>query len=706
MSASDAGSGTADTPDTTPPAAISHHDPAAPHDEAAQRLVLELAVTAGGVGTFDWDLVSGRLVWDERLLDMFGLDRTRPVLHIDEFFGAVHPGDRDRVETLLRHAVDTVGVYDAEYRVVLPGGGIRWIAARGRALAGPDGRAVRLLGAAQDTTARRDSEARIARVMDSMSTAFFFLDRDWRFAYVNAEAQRVLGRRADDLLGKVVWDEFPAAVSSDFGTYYRYAMDSDEPVAFDAHYPEPLNGWYEVRAWPSPDGLAVYFLDVTDRHEAHVAAQRAISRAALLARVSEQLGATLEADEAMATLARVLVPDFGDWCVVILPGDDRRAPTTARLGHAVGWHADPSQRHLVDRYAQVHLQATPVAPLAARAVQSTEMQLITANAAAVLGAMLPPGAAAEPLLRALAPTAAVLVPLHGNKQPVGALLLCSGAGRSAFSDEDLELVRDIAVRAGVVLDRARLYRQQRQVAESLQRSLLTAPPRVDHLRIAVRYVPAAEVAQVGGDWYDAFVQPDGSVVLVIGDVVGHDLHAAATMGEMRTLVRTLAARSGGHPAQVLSEAEEVLARLKSDTIATVVAARLETVDAAGGVAHRLRFSNAGHPPPLLVAADGEVTVLGAAPANPLLGVGTVPRHEHRVDLPPASTVLFYTDGLVERRGQPIDTGMADLCRLLRRLAGSSPDALCDAVLDLLPDRPEDDVALLAVQIAEAGSPAR
>lgn len=664
--------------------------------QPAERVVLDLALGAGGIGTFDWDLVTGRLVWDDRLLDMFGVDRSRSELSIEEFYERVDPADRDQVRDLLQQSLDTCDEYDAEYRIVLPDGGSRWVAARGRVFTDGGGRPVRLIGAAQDTTARRDSEARIARAMNSMSTAFFFLDRDWCFGYLNAEAERVLGRSAGELLGGEVWERFPASVGSDFETYYRRAAETGEPVSFDAFYPEPLNAWYEVQAWPHPEGLAVYFIDVTARHQAQEQAERAINRARLLSRVTEELVPIADPDEAMWALARMVVPDLADWSVVTLIDDESRAGRRRGLRNAVAWHARPELRAAVNRYASVRLDSMIDDAIVVRAVESAEAQIIPDRATDALRGTFRPGEAMD-LLELLAPNAVAVLPLNGRRQAVGMLTLCSGAPEG-FTEEDIELARDVAARAGVVLDRARLYRQQREVAEALQRSLLTEPPVTDFLSIAVRYVPAAEAVQVGGDWYDAFHQQDGSVVLVIGDVMGHDLDAAAAMGQVRTLVRGIAAQSGSGPAEVLSDVERTMRTLRMETTATAVVARGEKAATGGGC--RLRWSNAGHPPPIRVDGSGRTALLAAAEADLLLGglVGT-PRHEHVADLPPGCTVILYTDGLVEQREQPLVEGVARLERLLGELAGVDLEELCNRILQaMLPDRPGDDVALVAVRI--------
>ncbi|WP_230685083.1 PAS domain-containing protein [Cellulomonas sp. JZ18] len=170
-------------------------------DYEADRVRWQLAVSAGGVGSFDWDLVSGHIDWDEQMHVLFGIPREQFGGTIEEFRAVVHPDDVAGVEQAIDAAISTCSQYDAEYRVLLPDGTERWVQARGQALAGEDGRAVRMLGAAYDTTAKRDAEGRIARVLETMSAAFFLLDDAWRFTYVNAEAVRLLGRPATSSSG-------------------------------------------------------------------------------------------------------------------------------------------------------------------------------------------------------------------------------------------------------------------------------------------------------------------------------------------------------------------------------------------------------------------------------------------------------------------------------------------------------------------------
>jgi serine phosphatase RsbU (regulator of sigma subunit)/PAS domain-containing protein len=545
---------------------------------------------------------------------------------------------------------------------------------------------------------RAAARDRIARVMDTWATAFLLLDPNWRIAYLNVEAERLLGRRANQLVGQVLWEAFPAAVGSEFERWYRLAADSGEAVAFEAYYPEPLNAWYEVRAWPGPDGLAVHFLDITARRQAEATATSAISRVGLLARVTEELAAAPDAPAAMSTLAKLVAPTLADWCVVTLldedPGAVRRAPAAA-----FGWHADPESRELVSRYVEARLASLSDGALVAGVIDSGEPRVIQGGALRTVLEAFEPGGEAATLMVRLAPDSVALLPLLGRHRPFGVLSVGNGVERGPFSDVDLELLRDVAARAGVALDRARLYRQQQQVTEALQRSMLTPTP-TDGPSMAVRYVPAGQVAQVGGDWYDAFDHPDGSRVVIIGDVVGHDSMAAAAMGQIRTLLRTVIARHGPSPAAALAEAEAVMDTLGYETLATVAVGRIE-VRSDGDA--RLVLANAGHPPPVLVAADGTVSDLADGPADVLLGVGGPTRTDREVDLAPGSTLVFYTDGLVERRDRAIEEGRRQLADLLAAHATADVEALCDVVVEtMVGSGAEDDVALIALRLPSGG----
>ena len=239
----------------------------------------------------------------------------------------------------------------------------------------------------------------------------------------------------------------------------------------------------------------------------------------------------------------------------------------------------------------------------------------------------------------------------------------------------------------------------RALSDRLQESLLTPPPAPDHLQIAVRYRPAAHEAQVGGDWYDAFLQPDGATMLVIGDVVGHDSSAAAAMGQVRGLLRALAYGHDDGPAATITRVEHSARGLAVSTLATAVLARIERhPDVPVTGLRQLRWSNAGHLPPILLAPDGTATLLTSQPEL-MLGIDPdAPRSDHTVDLPDDHTLLLVTDGLVERRDIDLDEGIERLREALSDLGGTPLEQLLDTVLArLVPEAGADDVAIVAVR---------
>jgi serine phosphatase RsbU (regulator of sigma subunit) len=290
--------------------------------------------------------------------------------------------------------------------------------------------------------------------------------------------------------------------------------------------------------------------------------------------------------------------------------------------------------------------------------------------------------------------------MRGRGRILGLLTLYFGAG-STVEDADLATAQDIADRAGLALDNARLYTAHQQLAEGLQRSLLTEPPQPDHGQIAVRYLPAAEAARVGGDWYDAFLQPGGSTMLVIGDVAGHDTEAAAAMGQLRGLLRGIATYSDAGPVEVLRGLDASMTTLQTSTLATAAVARFEqTPEEVDRGVTRMRWANAGHLPPLVIDPDGRVAALASWKGDLLLGVEPgVRRREHVIALERGSTVLLYTDGLVERRDADLDAGLVRLRDTLVELADRPLEELLDELLErLVHGRPEDDVALVAVRL--------
>jgi serine phosphatase RsbU (regulator of sigma subunit) len=273
---------------------------------------------------------------------------------------------------------------------------------------------------------------------------------------------------------------------------------------------------------------------------------------------------------------------------------------------------------------------------------------------------------------------------------------------------EAEHMRQVEAELRVLGERQqRTERRRAQVtgglAETLQRSLLTEPPQPAGLDIAVRYRPAAQEAQVGGDWYDAFLSPGGPVTLVVGDVTGHDWTSAAIAGQLRNMLRGIAfAFDIRAPELLLTALDRALAATGVPTLASAVVARIERTPTAATGARLFRWSNAGHPPPLLVRSDGGTDLLDR-PRNLLLGVAADrPRHQHAVELGPGDIVVLYTDGLVERRDATFDDGIDLLRSAALELACRPVGDLCDELLLRLDPEPTDDIALLVLRVRDDG----
>ena len=286
--------------------------------------------------------------------------------------------------------------------------------------------------------------------------------------------------------------------------------------------------------------------------------------------------------------------------------------------------------------------------------------------------------------------------VHGTDR-LGAMALIWEEPRQLGADE-LATMTALASYSAQAVSRALLLQEQADALVVLQQALLPRLPHIGELEMAARYLPAAERGQVGGDWYDAVLMPSGATSLMIGDVVGHDIAAAATMGQMRSTLRALAWAVDDPPSRQVLRLEEAMADLGVDGLATLVYARIEEATDTDGD-RELRWTNAGHPPPLLVCPDGEVRFLEDDAGDVMLGV--LPdawRSDNRTRVPRGSTLLLYTDGLVERRGEDLADGLGRLSKSAQAHVDLGPEGLLDMVLrDLRDGDLADDVALLAVR---------
>ncbi|MDG9710797.1 PP2C family protein-serine/threonine phosphatase [Streptomyces sp. DH10] len=297
---------------------------------------------------------------------------------------------------------------------------------------------------------------------------------------------------------------------------------------------------------------------------------------------------------------------------------------------------------------------------------------------------------------ALDPTRPLLcVPLPTRRAPLGVLTLSPPGAR--WDPDDAVMLIELTRRASIAIDNARRFEHNRDIAETLQRALLTDLPATPGLGLAARYLPATHGLNIGGDWYDAFPQRDGGLITVVGDVTGHGLHAAVMMSQLRTALRAYAV-DGDSPGRLLTRLHRFLHHLQPDLYATAVIARLHPDEPT------LTWAAAGHPPPVLRLPDGTVRTLDAKPGA-MLGIPlTQEIGDHTVRLSPGSTLALYTDGLVERRAQGIDPGIERLASALGGFRSAELDADLEGSADrilhpLLSDSErDDDVCLLLCHI--------
>ncbi|GAA0314534.1 SpoIIE family protein phosphatase [Actinoallomurus spadix] len=387
---------------------------------------------------------------------------------------------------------------------------------------------------------------------------------------------------------------------------------------------------------------------------ARAAADAARSRLEFLAHAGSTLSETLDHETVLARLRSLTVPRYASAVTV--------------------WLARGSGP--LEPYPAAPATGGP-SPYVEKAYVSGRMQRVTvARAEADAGGDFDGGPGREPLLA---------LPLISHGVTLG--VLEARAAAASFGTEDIAMFRELARLTAAAIDNALRYEHERDVAERLQRAMLTKLPPAARLEFTARYLPAEAGLNVGGDWYDAFERPDGDVIVAVGDVTGHGLQAAALMGQLRTALRAYAMDAEG-PGEVLTRMHRMLSHLQPEDLATAVLAQMSPDG-------RLRWSNAGHPPPLLRAPDGSVTVLDGH--DFLLGMPfeKAAITEHGTRLTPGCAVIFYTDGLIERRDAGLDHGIERLAAAFRSAEGEL-DHIADAVLDaMLSDSVrEDDTCLL------------
>ncbi|MEU2161708.1 ATP-binding SpoIIE family protein phosphatase [Streptomyces sp. NPDC019208] len=442
-------------------------------------------------------------------------------------------------------------------------------------------------------------------------------------------------------------------------------------------------------------------------------ARREGDRLRFVGAATRRIARGIDLDEIVLGLCRATVPTFSDAILVYLRdplpvGDERPvAPFVLRLRRTDRLRlTDDDTDGAVMAGVQVPVLGTP-----AEAAPAAELcEVIAGGALAeVLRGVRPvfgDSAAARAALPELlgdgktlpAGQRAILAPLRGRRRVTGAAIFLRRPDRPAFEPDDLLVAAQLATHTALGIDKAVLYGREAYIADELQRTMLPEGlPQPTGVRLASRYLPAAETARVGGDWYDAIPLPGSRVALVVGDVMGHSMTSAAIMGQLRTTAQTLAGLDLP-PQEVLHHLDEQAQRLGTDRMATCLYAVYDPVS------HRITIANAGHPPPILLHLGGRAEVLRVPPGAPI-GVGGVDFEAVELDAPAGATLLLYTDGLVESRLRDVWTGIEQLRERLAATAQlTGPDhsppleALCDDVLDMLgPGDRDDDIALLAAR---------
>lgn len=289
------------------------------------------------------------------------------------------------------------------------------------------------------------------------------------------------------------------------------------------------------------------------------------------------------------------------------------------------------------------------------------------------------------------------VALEVRGRVYGDLYLADRRDGKPFDDDDEAVVAALAGAAGVAIENARLYERVRSSAEHFQRLLLPRLPDLAPFQAGAVYQPAtASGAHLGGDWYDALLLPDGACAAVIGDVVGHDLTAAAAMAQTRNMLRALLYDRRTAPSETLTRLDDILRAFSDTPVTTACLARFEP----SGDGYKLTWSSAGHPPLLVMAPDG-ARYLNADPGVPLGVEPALARPQHTRPLPPGATVVLYTDGLIEHRHRSLDQGMRRLATIASAHAEQPVDRLCRALADQAPSDGYDDLAVLALRVPSA-----
>ncbi|GHF56694.1 SpoIIE family protein phosphatase [Streptomyces thermodiastaticus] len=565
------------------------------------------------------------------------------------------------------------------------------------------------LAADQSTVRRLERDVALsARMVSQSPIGLAVLDTQLRFVSVNPALKRIDGVPSEQRMGRTLSDVLPHLAPGELESAARRVLERGEPL---------VDVFVVGRTQAAPDedralsvslyrledangtvlGVAMSVVDVTEQYRAGLEAEAARRRLALLVDASARIGTTLDLDRTAWELADVAVPELADVAAVdlleeIVAGrDSSPGRQDGALIRALALRADGSSEALqaadptgeIAHYTPERLVTRCVRtgrPVLVAKVEDEDLFRIARSPEAAL------------LLRRAGVHSYLAVPLIARGEVLGALDLKRTRDPRPFGEDDVLLARELAARAAVQIDNARWYQHARDTALTLQRSLLPRHPSVTGgLQVASRYQPAGATVEVGGDWFDVIPLQDGKTALVVGDVMGSGIDAAATMGRLRTATKALASLDLD-PARLLEHLDRITDGLEQ-SIATCLYA-VHDPDR-----RQCRIANAGHLPPARVRR-GRTPELLQLPTGVPLGVGGVAFTTTTVGLEPGDQLVLYTDGLVETRRDPLDERLELLLTLLDD-PGRPLEDLCDRLLRALrqPDN-HDDVALLVARAQE------
>ncbi|MFD3357598.1 SpoIIE family protein phosphatase, partial [Streptomyces fradiae] len=634
-------------------------------------------------GHLDWRLDTGDVTADPELCRILGADPAAFPGTIAGLEALLAPEDAYGLRALAHQAAETAAPDPAGHRMWLADrdGRFHLLELARRPAPGTD--PAHLTGTLVDT----GTGPAAAAGADRIATGVLSVDRLGRVTHVNHRAEALLAHPRDALLGRVLWDVLPWTGRPAYEDHFRAALIAGDTVHFLAH--RTAGSWLSVSLNPGGDGMTVTFSAVDEPAYAphSVAAPGGglgspADRAAVLYRpvaLAIALTEAVTARQVSEVVTEELLPAFGGRQLAIYLLSERHLHLAWETGFPQGF---------LDRFDGVGLDARIPGVETLTSGRPLFFESMQRLAAAYPGIPLDAHVGARAFL-----------PLIASGRPVGSCILGFDQPRG-FSPEERTVLTALAGLIAQALQRARRYDSEAALARGLQDALLPHRlPRVAHVDTVGRYLPGTQGMDVGGDWYDVVETPRG-LALVIGDVQGHGVSAAATMGQLRSAVRAFAL-AGSDPSEVVTGTNRLLIDLDPGQFASCCYAVL---DPGTGL---LKAVRAGHLPPLLRHPDGRTEVVDL-PGGVVLGVDADAAYPvTEVRLPPGGILALYTDGLVEQPGTDIDLGVERLRGALAAVGPGSLSSVADRLLDVAgrdADRPDDIALLLAARRPEPGPP--